>query len=115
MLVINKKNKKKKNKNDKILTVFHDNGAKFDNVVVDTIKLILLNYSNFSVAKIIVKKIEKVKLTLSLLVSRSGMFKRLDKKQEGGELVLSNKINTLKFFQNLSIKSNINFFKHNNR
>ena len=49
------------------------------------------------------------------MVSRNGMFKRLDKNQEGGELVLSNKINTLKFFQNLSIKSNINFFKHNNR
>jgi len=28
------------------------------------------------------------------------MFKRLDKNQEGGELVLSNKINTLKVFQN---------------
>ena len=50
-----------------------------------------------------------------LLVSRSGMFVHLDKNQEGGELVLSNKINTLKFFQNLSIKSNINFFNHNNR
>jgi len=50
-----------------------------------------------------------------MLVSRSEMFKRLDKNQEGDELVLSNKINTLKFFQNLSIKSNINFFKHNNR
>jgi len=31
------------------------------NVVVDAIKLILLNYSNFSIAKIIVKKIERVK------------------------------------------------------
>jgi len=50
-----------------------------------------------------------------MLVSRSGMFKRVDKNQEGGELVLSNKINTLKFFQNLSIKSIINFFKYNNR
>jgi len=39
----------------------------------------------------------------------------VDKTQEGGELVLSNKINTLKFFQYLSIKSVINFFKHNNR
>jgi len=37
------------------------------------------------------------------------------KTKRGGELVLSNKINTLKFFQNLSIKSSINFFKHNNR
>jgi len=43
------------------------------------------------------------------------MFVRLDKSQEGAELVLSNKINTLKIFQNLSIKSNINSFKHNNR
>ena len=45
----------------KILTVFPDNGAKFDNAVVDAIKLILLNYSNFSIAKIVVKKIERVK------------------------------------------------------
>ena len=44
----------------KILTVFPDNGAKFDNAVVDAIKLILLNYSNFSIAKIVVKKIERV-------------------------------------------------------
>jgi len=51
----------------------------------------------------------------NLLVACSEMFNRLDKKPRGGELVLSNKINTLKFFQNLSIKSNINFFKHNNR
>jgi len=27
------------------------------------------------------------------------MFERADKNQEGGELVLSNKINTLKFFK----------------
>jgi len=39
----------------KILTVFPDNCAKFDNIVVDAIKLILLNYSNFSNAKIVVK------------------------------------------------------------
>jgi len=45
----------------KILTVFPENGAKFDNAVIDAIKLILLNYSNFSIAKIIVKKIEWVK------------------------------------------------------
>ena len=32
-----------------------------DNAVVDAIKLILLNYSNFSIAKIVVKKIERVK------------------------------------------------------
>jgi len=38
-----------------------------DNVVVDTIKLILLNYSNISIAKIVVKEIERVKLTLSRL------------------------------------------------
>ena len=35
--------------------------AKFDNIVIDAIKLILLNYSNFSIAKIVVKKIERVK------------------------------------------------------
>jgi len=40
------------------------------------------------------------KLWYQLLVSRSEMFKRLDKNQDKGELVLSNKINTLKFFQN---------------
>jgi len=45
----------------KILTVFPDNGAKFDNAVVDAIKLILLNYSNFSIGTIVVKKIERVK------------------------------------------------------
>ena len=45
----------------KILTVFLGNGAKFDKTIVDAIKLILLNYSNFSVAKIVVKKIERVK------------------------------------------------------
>jgi len=32
-----------------------------DNVVVDAFKLILLNYSNFSIAKIVVNKIERVK------------------------------------------------------
>jgi len=34
---------------------------KFDNAVIDAIKLILLNYSNFSIAKIVVKKIERIK------------------------------------------------------
>ena len=43
------------------------------------------------------------------------MFERVDKNQEGGELVLSNKINSLKNFQSLSNKSIINFFEHNNR
>jgi len=33
----------------------------FDNVVVDAIKLILLNYSSFNIAKIVIKKIERVK------------------------------------------------------
>ena len=64
MLVIkkikNKKNKIKRikirTKMIKILIVFPDNGAKFNNAVVDAIKLILLNYSNFSIAKIVVKK-----------------------------------------------------------
>jgi len=45
-----------------------------------------------------------------MLVSHSRMFKRLDNNQKGGELVFGNKFNTLKFFQNLSIKSTINFF-----
>jgi len=33
----------------------------FDNVVVDAIKLILLSYSNFNIAKLVVNKIERVK------------------------------------------------------
>jgi len=45
----------------KILIVFPDNNAKFDNVVVDAIKLILLIYNNFSIVKKVVSKIEKVK------------------------------------------------------
>jgi len=71
MLVINKKikikNKIKKIKTKirtkmiKIVTVFRDNGAKFDNVVVDAIKLILLIYNNFSIVKKVVNKIVKVK------------------------------------------------------
>jgi len=45
----------------KILIVFPGNGAKFDNVVVDAIKLILLIYNNFSIIKKVVNKIERVK------------------------------------------------------
>jgi len=45
----------------KILTVFPGNDVTFDNVVVDVFKLILLNYSNFNIAKIVVNKIERVK------------------------------------------------------
>jgi len=44
-----------------ILTVFPGNGAKFDNDVVDAIKLILLFYKNFSIVKKIVNKIVRVK------------------------------------------------------
>jgi len=44
----------------KILTMFPNNDTKFDNVVVDAIKLIILNYSNVSIAKIVVNKIDKV-------------------------------------------------------
>jgi len=32
-----------------------------DNVVVDAIKLILINYNNVSIAKVVFKKIERVK------------------------------------------------------
>jgi len=46
----NKKNKIR-SKMIKILTVFPGNGAKFDNAVVDTIKLILLIYNNCSIIK----------------------------------------------------------------
>jgi len=45
----------------KILTVLLDNGAKFDNVVVDAMKLILLFYNDLSIVKKVVKKIEWVK------------------------------------------------------
>ena len=41
----------------KILAVFPGNGAKFDNFVVDAIKLILLIYNNFSIVKKVAKKI----------------------------------------------------------
>jgi len=44
-----------------VIDVLPGNDAKFDNAVVDAIKLILLNYSNFNIAKIVVKKIERVK------------------------------------------------------
>ena len=43
------------------------------------------------------------------------MFERADKTKRGVNWFLNNKINTLKFFQNLSIRSINNFFKHNNR
>ena len=55
----------------RILTVFPSNNTKFDNIVVDTIKLILLNYSKFSIVKIVVKKIERVKSTLSRLLTNT--------------------------------------------
>jgi len=58
----------------KILTVFPDNGVKFDNDVVDAIKLILLNYNNFSIAKIVVKEIERVKLTVSRLPTNTELI-----------------------------------------
>jgi len=45
----------------KIITVFPDNDAKFDNTVVDAIKLILPIYNNFSIVKKVVNKIERVK------------------------------------------------------
>jgi len=38
------------------------------------IKLILLNYSKFSIAKIVVKEIERVKLALSRLPTNTGLF-----------------------------------------
>jgi len=37
------------------------NTSEFDDAVVDAIKLILLNYNNFNIAKIVVRKIERVK------------------------------------------------------
>ena len=45
----------------KILTVFLGNGAKFDNDVVDAIKLILLIYNNSSIVKKVVNNIVRVK------------------------------------------------------
>jgi len=45
----------------KNLTVFSGNDAKFDNAVIDAIKLILFIYNNFSIVKKVVNKIERVK------------------------------------------------------
>jgi len=45
-----------------------------DNTVVDAIKLILLNYSNFNIAKIVVKEIEMVKLTQSRLPTNTKLI-----------------------------------------
>jgi len=45
----------------KILTVFPGNDAKFDNAIVDAIKLILLIYNNFIIVKIVVNVIERIK------------------------------------------------------
>ena len=45
----------------KILTVFPGNDTKFNNAVVDAIKLILLIYNNFSIVKKVVNKIVRVK------------------------------------------------------
>jgi len=47
--------------NKRYLRMFLQKPKPSDNAVVDMIKLILLNYSNFSIAKIVVKKIERVK------------------------------------------------------
>jgi len=64
MLVINKNKKNKKNKIRtkiiKLLILFPNNNAKFDNAIVDNIKLILLNYNNFNIAKIVANNIESV-------------------------------------------------------
>jgi len=56
-----KKEIKIRTKMIKILTMFPRNDAKFDNVVVDAIKLLLLIYNNFSIVKKVVNKIERVK------------------------------------------------------
>jgi len=58
----------------KILIVFLGNDAKFNNVVIDAIKLILLNYNNFSMSKIVVKKIERVKSTLSCFLTNTKLI-----------------------------------------
>jgi len=49
--------------------MFPNNGAKFDKVIVDAIKLILLKYSNFSTTKIVANKIKMIKSTLSRLLT----------------------------------------------
>jgi len=58
----------------KILTVFPGNGAKFDSVVVDAIKLILLIYNNFSIVKKVVKILVWVKSTLSRLPTNTELI-----------------------------------------
>jgi len=45
-----------------------------DNAVNYAIRLILLNHSNFSIAKIVVKEIERVKLTLSRLPTNTELI-----------------------------------------
>ena len=48
-----------------------------DIAVVDAIKLILLNYSNFSIAKIVVNKIVRVKITLSRLTTNTELISNI--------------------------------------
>jgi len=45
-----------------------------NNDVVDTIKFPLLNYSNLSIAKLVVNKQERVKLTLSHLPTNTKLI-----------------------------------------
>jgi len=56
-----------KNQNKENTNHIPGNDAKFDIVVVDAIKLPLLNFSNFSIAKLVVNKLVRVKITLSRL------------------------------------------------
>jgi len=45
-----------------------------DNVVVDAIKLALLNYSNFSIVELVVNKLDRVKLSRSHLPTNTKLI-----------------------------------------
>ena len=54
--------------------MFPSNGAKFENVVIDAIKLTLLNYTNLSIVKLVANKLERVKSNLSRLQTNTKLI-----------------------------------------
>jgi len=58
----------------RIVTMFPSNGAKFENVVIDAIKLTLLNYTNLSIVKLVANKLERVKSNLSRLQTNTKLI-----------------------------------------
>jgi len=49
----------------------------FDNAVIDAIKLPLLNFSNFSIAKLVVIKLVRVKIILSRLTTNTKLISNI--------------------------------------